>query len=434
MKKLLLLSAALAAGCGGAQLRYTPAQPSFALAPERSVPIASIRFLDASGGMQSMGTALMLKRRFYDSFREAMQDSLTSLKVTTAAVSGADVEIVLTEARLARGQGLNADLTATVRYVVRARRGGQAACEREGSGWTVLRESLVSSPDAQAVERALAKAADGLGPVLASSCLYAPEPSAAAPPTATPAGTGPGAFDVDAPPSPGRRDPHLLVLAVGVERYRGLPPARFAGNDARAFAAYAKAVLGAADERVALAVDDDATYASLRKYIEGWLPNRLSVGDRVIVYFSGHGAFDSSSGATYLVPSDGDTSYLEQTAYPLARVYAQLGRLPAKVFVVLDAGFSGSGPRSAAPPGARLSAVAPASLPPANTALIAAAAPAQAVNVDAVRGHGLFTYFLLKALRAAPDLRAAFDAAKPEVEKAARRDLNVDQSPLWRPL
>jgi|GEM_PF-3490102 len=429
---LLLLCAALAAGCGGAPLRYTPSRPPFALAAERLAPIASVRFSDASGGMQSMGTALMLRRHFYDSFQDAMRDSLAALGVSTSsAASGADLEIALLESRLDRGQGLNADLTATVRYELRARRGGQLACAREGSGWAVLRESLVASPDAKTVEQALAKAADGLGPVLASSCLYAPQApadvAAASSATAQSPATRAG---VDVPPSPGRRDPRLLVLAVGIERYRSLPPARFAANDARAFAAYARTALGAADERVAVAVDDDATYAGLRKYVEGWLPNRLGVGDTLVVYFAGRGAFDSGKAASYLVPSDGDANYLEQTAYPLARLMTELGRLPAKVVVVLDAGFSGAGPRSAGPPGALGSVAATIPLPPSNVVLIDAAAAAQPVNVDEAHEHGLFTYYLLKALRDAPDLSAAFDAAAPEVMKASP---DAAQSPQRRP-
>lgn len=418
--------AVFAAGCGGAELRYSPAAPPSGFSPQRLEPIASVRFTDASGGMQSMGTALMLKRHFSESFRDAMQASFAALQVSTGAAGGADVEIVLKEARLARGQGVNADLTATVRYVLRAGGGGRPACEREGSGWAVLRESLTSSPDAKAVERALAKAADGLGPLLASSCLYSAPASAAS--TAPAAGA---AVDVDAPPNPGRRDPHLLVLAVGVERYRGAPPARFAAGDARAFAAYAKAVLGASDERVAVAVDEDAAYASLRKYVDGWIPNRLGVGDAVIVYFAGRGATDPATGKAYLAPSDVDPAYLEQTAYPLDQFFGGLGRLPAKVFVVLDAGFSGAGERSLTPAGARPLPVSPAANLPANVALLsAAAASAQGVAVDEAGRHGLFTYHLLRALRTASDLRAAFDAAKPEVEKSARF-AGSEQSPLW---
>jgi hypothetical protein len=430
LRKLLILATALAAGCGGAELRYAPVRPTFALASERLAPVASVRFVDASGGMQSMGTALMLKRRFFDSFHGAMSDSLTALGVSTSTASGADVEIALTESRLDRGQGLNADLTATVRYALRVRRGGRVVCEREGSGWAVLRESLVASPDAKTVEQALARAADGLGPVLASSCLYASGTSGTAVSASSAAASSSAANeDVDVPPSPGRRDPRLLVLSIGVERYRGFAPARFAANDARAFAAYAQSVLGAAPERVALAVDEDATDAGLRKYLEGWLPNRVGVGDTVVVYFAGRGAFDSGAAKTYLLPSDGDAAYLEQTAYPLPRLLEQLGRLPAKVVVVLDGGFSGSGPRSSAPPGSRGGVAASIPLPPPNVILIDAAGPAQSVGFDAAHSHGLFTYFLLKSLRDAPDLGGAFDAAAPQVRKAA-----TEQSPQRRPL
>jgi hypothetical protein len=427
VRKTLLLAVALTAGCGGAELRYAPAQPPFALSRERLAPIASVRFTDASGGMQSMGTGLMLKRHFYESFRDAMSVSLSSLDVSTGAASGADLEISLSEARLDRGQGLNADLTATVRYVVRVSRGGKPACEREGSGWTVLRESLVSSPDAKAVEVALTKAADGLGPTLASSCLYAAAPLKTTP--TVPVAAAP--YDVDVPPAPGRRDPHMLVLAFGAERYRGGAPARFAGADARAFAAYAEAALGASDERVVLAVDEDATYASLRKYVDGWIPNRLGVDDAVIVYFAGRGATEGATGKAYLAPTDADPSYLAQTAYSTTELLAALGRLPAKVTLILDAGFSGAGPRSMTPPGAKAFAVDPAVRIPANVTVVSAARADESVNDVSARGHGLFTYELLKALRDAPALHPAFEAAKIEVALSARRDWNAEQTPQW---
>ena len=45
--------------------------------------------------------------------------------------------------------------------------------------------------------------------------------------------------------------------------------------------------------------------------------------------------WDVKTGQAYLVPWDGDPNFLENTAYPVSRLYRKLGELPAKqVFVV----------------------------------------------------------------------------------------------------
>ncbi len=401
MKRLLGGAILLAAGCAAVDLRGSPSRTAYALAPERVAPIASVEFKDLAGGLRQDGTHLVLKRPFVDSFRDAALARLAALNVPVGTAGGAVVRVEVTESTLTRGRGFNADLTGTVKYALRVLRDGREVCVREASGWAVVHETLTSSPERAVLDAALSKAADDLGPALASSCLY----TAGGPGSAAPA---PAAV----------RDPALIAVVIGVERRRGAAaPVAGAASDAKDFAAVLKTALGAGDGRVVLLVDDGASLADLNKTLEHWLPDHIAPGDRVVVYFAGQGARDAR-GDAYLVPFDGDAAYLDSTAFPLSRLLAGLGRLPATSTVVLDASFSGTGGRTLAAPDGGESAAA---LPPGVTVL-RASSPGQAAG--AADGHGRFTAALLRALNErGGDLSSAFDAAAPGL---------TDQKPLRR--
>jgi len=78
----------------------------------------------------------------------------------------------------------------------------------------------------------------------------------------------------------------------------------------------------------------------------GWLANNVESDSRVFIYYSGHGAPDPRTGDAYLVPYDGDPSFIENTGYSLKKLYDTLGKLPSKeIVVILDSCFSGAGGR-----------------------------------------------------------------------------------------
>jgi uncharacterized caspase-like protein len=135
------------------------------------------------------------------------------------------------------------------------------------------------------------------------------------------------------------------------------------------------------------------------------------------------------------VPYDGDPTYIDQTGYAVDRLYAQLAKLPAKsVTVAMDSCFSGAGGRSVLAKGARpLVSVAVGGALPAKLTVLSASAGDQISNSYQEKGHGLFTYFLLKGLKErGPDMKGVFEYLKPEVARTARRELNSDQDPQWR--
>jgi uncharacterized caspase-like protein len=183
-----------------------------------------------------------------------------------------------------------------------------------------------------------------------------------------------------------------------------------------------------------LLTDDNATRADFEKYFERWLPNRVEKGDEVFVYFSGHGAPNPANGDAYLVPYDGDPTYIEQTGYSLKKLYRLLASLPAKrVTVAMDSCFSGAGGRSVIAKGARPLVIVSQGNVPANLTVLSASAGDQISNTYQEKGHGLFTYFLLKGWKEkGPDLKRVFEYLKPEVSRVARRQYNADQVPQWQ--
>ncbi len=241
--------------------------------------------------------------------------------------------------------------------------------------------------------------------------------------------------EIDALPPASISQPHTHAIVIGIENYRqALPHADFAAADARLAAKYYERVLGVPEENVAVLINDQAAKSDFEKYFERWLPNRVEEGDTIYIYYSGHGAPNPKTGEAYLVPFDADPTYIEQTGYSIAKLYRDLGKLPAKkVVVAMDSCFSGAGGRSVIARGARPLVTMAANNVPQNLTVITAAAGDQISSSYQDKGHGLFTYFFLKGLKEkGSDLQAVYDYLRPEVSKVARREYNADQTPQWQ--
>ncbi len=225
-----------------------------------------------------------------------------------------------------------------------------------------------------------------------------------------------------------------LAVIIGVEKYQDLPRAEYSAKDARLVKDYLIS-LGLKERNVELLLNERATLSSIKKTLETWLPNRTKKNSRVLIYYSGHGAPEAASGDAYLVPYDGDPNYLSDTGYPLQRLYEKLGRLPVKeVIVVLDSCFSGAGGRSVLAKGARpLVMMAETPVIGTNMVVLSAAEGSQISTSSPDKGHGLFTYYFLKALNdGKKNIADIYDYIKPQVEDDAKA-LNVRQTPQISP-
>lgn len=227
---------------------------------------------------------------------------------------------------------------------------------------------------------------------------------------------------------------HDFAVVIGIESYQDLPPSDYSKSDARIVKDYLKA-LGFRERNIELITNEKATKSGIEKAVEAWLPNRVKQDSRVFLYYSGHGAPDPAKGEAYLVPYDGDPGYLPITGYSLKRLYEKLGDLrAAEVIVVLDSCFSGAGGRSILAKGARpLVMMIDTPLLSSKIAVLSATQGSQISTSSAEKGHGVFTYYLLKALQdGKKDIAEIYVYIKPLVEDEAKA-MNVQQSPSVSP-
>jgi uncharacterized caspase-like protein len=234
---------------------------------------------------------------------------------------------------------------------------------------------------------------------------------------------------------------NAYAIVIGIEQYRQkLPKADFAVSDARIVSEYLTKVMGYSEENVVTLTNEHATNVDFAKYFEKWLPNNVEKDSTVFIYYSGHGAPNTKTGDAYLVPYDGDPSFIEQTGYPLKKLYESLNKLQVReVIVALDSCFSGAGGRSVIAKGARPLVMNLQSnmAMSKNMTVISASSGDQISSTYDEKGHGLFTYFLLKGIKnedvikkdgsiAISDL---FSYIKPQVERIARKQYNNEQTP-----
>lgn len=252
--------------------------------------------------------------------------------------------------------------------------------------------------------------------------------------------------DVDEPPAILiKPDKNAYAIVIGIEQYRQkLPKADFAAHDAKIISAYLTKIMGYPEENVITLINDRALKSDMEKYFGRWLSNNLDKNGRVFIYYSGHGAPDPKTGGAYLVPYDGDPSFIAETGYSLKRMYDALGKLPAKeIIVALDSCFSGAGGRSVLAKGARPLVMNLKSdmVLSKNMTVLSASAGDQISSTYDDKGHGLFTYFLLKGIKnedvVNPDgsikMDDLFGYIKPQVERIARKQYNNEQTPQLIP-
>lgn len=232
------------------------------------------------------------------------------------------------------------------------------------------------------------------------------------------------------------------ALIFGIEKYRErIPNAEFAVNDANAVADFLVKKAGYKEENVIVRANEQATKSDMDKYVNAWLKNNMDSSSSLLVYFSGHGTPKTSNGEGYIVPYDGDPTFIEQTGLSLKSLYTSLESLPAKeVIVMMDVGFTGTGNRSVMPAGAKplvLNAQQQINPHGKKTVVLTASSGSTISLAYKGRKHGLFTYFVLQGLNGdavtnddgSVDIQELFAYLKPQVQRVARKEFNAEQVP-----
>jgi len=241
-------------------------------------------------------------------------------------------------------------------------------------------------------------------------------------------GEGPTGVDVDTPPAgtPVSR-PGSAALVVGIQAYKNLPEVFGAKRDAEVMAKYLREVMGFED--VKLLVGNDATKGLFESAVNKWLERQVEAGGDVAVYFAGHGSVDRH-GEPYLMPYDASPEDTYGTGFKVAVLVDKLAGIPARNrLVMLDACFAA---RKEGPGGGDRPVVVTKLTDPANVALFTATGPNQISNPLKPKGHGLFTYYLLKGLGGVADTAGDGDGKVTlgELHKYVRDRVSVEAQKL----
>jgi len=205
--------------------------------------------------------------------------------------------------------------------------------------------------------------------------------------------------DMDIPMSePSNTETFAVIIAN--ENYKKVAKVPCALNDGRTFRRYCENTLGIPVENVHYV--EDATLGTMTSELN-WVTRVANAyeGDaKLIIYYAGHGIPNEKDGAGYLLPVDvagNDVS----AAYSLANLYSTLANLNVKyVTLFMDACFSGSKRGDGMLMSARGVAIkSRLEEPKGNMVVFSAAQGDETAYPYAEKGHGLFTYFLLKKLK-----------------------------------
>ncbi len=238
-----------------------------------------------------------------------------------------------------------------------------------------------------------------------------------------------------------------IAVIIGNRNYKeGVPPVAFGHRDADAVKAMLVNDLGFGAENI---IDlRDAGQGEIRNVFGSEANHKGKIWrfadpdgkSNILVYYSGHGAPDIKSKTPYLVPVDANPNTLEISGYPLTLMYKNLRKIPAKsVTVLLDACFSGDSPngmliKSASP---LVVTTAPKNLA-SNFAVLTASTGNQLASWDDLKGHGIFTHYMIEGLKGAADANGDKKVTSGElhayvsqrVRKSARRAHGRDQNPV----
>ncbi len=201
-------------------------------------------------------------------------------------------------------------------------------------------------------------------------------------------------------PASGVTNANTFAVIIGNENYSMVAKVPFAKNDAQVFAEYCRKTLGIPSKNVRSY--GDATFGMMKNAIKDIqnIANAYNGNINVIFYYAGHGIPNEHSKDAFLLPIDADGKETD-ICYPVSKLYQELGGLNAKqVVVLMDACFSGAQRGDGMLASARGVALKPKEAAPQGKMVVFSAASSDETAYPYnEKGHGMFTYFLLKKLR-----------------------------------
>lgn len=200
-------------------------------------------------------------------------------------------------------------------------------------------------------------------------------------------------------PQSNKTTDNTYVLIIANEEYEQVDNVNFAMHDGEIFKEYCVKTLGVPEEQIRFY--PNATFGKIVGGVD-WLKYALDnfEGSKGIVFYCGHGIPDEKSGEAFIIPVDGKGTNTT-TCYSLNTLYKTLAETKASnITYFMDACFTGANKEGSMLVAARGVAREPAKATVGgNTVVFSASSGDETAMTYPEKGHGLFTYFLLKKLQ-----------------------------------
>ncbi len=204
-------------------------------------------------------------------------------------------------------------------------------------------------------------------------------------------------------------DNNKIAIIIGIEKYENLTnlDAKYANRDAKAFRAYATRALGVKPSNIKMLIDDKATRSQALKAFKLWLPKISGKGGKEIhIFFAGHGLASDNGEDLFIIPQDGESSLLEDTAISRVELISLIKKVnPKSVTMFFDTCYSGQtrDERMLVASLRPLRIVADEQDTPDNFTIFTASNYDQTSGSIEEAKHGMFSYYLMKGLEGKAD-------------------------------
>ena len=193
-----------------------------------------------------------------------------------------------------------------------------------------------------------------------------------------------------------------VAIIIGIQDYKRLPKAEFAGDDARSFYDYAVRALGVKPQNIKMLIDAEADQAEIYRAFKTWLPAFVKKDKTdVYVFYSGHGLPSTDGKSLYFLPQGVDKEFLAETGVDQNKIIAALNdSKPRSVTIFIDSCYSGSTRTGET----LLASARPIALKaeeytfPSNFTVISASSFDQISSSSPELKHGIFSFYLMKGL------------------------------------
>ena len=240
-----------------------------------------------------------------------------------------------------------------------------------------------------------------------------------------------------------------LAVIIGIEKYKTIQNAAYAKSDAEYFTEYAKRAFGIESKNIKTLIDGEADFISSKKALFKWLRQKINKDQtEVLIFYSGHGLASLDDEELFLLTSDSDGDFIEDTALSRSSIIKRIASFePKTVTMFIDACYSGE-TRDSNDDELLIASAKPVkllkddSILPDNFNMFSASQISQAsssTKKETGVKNGIFSYYLMKGLEGSADLNSDRKITNGElheylllnVPKIARSLHNRTQEPFF---